>query len=85
MVIINSKMVTNKNVCKIKQSILYLIFSLSEFINTISMIFADIAFVTIVDRPSIMLIISSQIITESSTILFKYLLFSQIHVLGFQL
>ena len=43
----------------------------------------DIVFVKIVDTPSIMLIISSQTITESSTILIKYLLFS--HVLGFQL
>ena len=66
-------MITNK----IWQSILYLTFLLSEFVDT----FADIVFATFVDTIYITYIISSHTIFESSTILFKYLSFSQIHVL----
>ena len=41
--------------------------------------------VTFVDALSTTFIISSHTITESSTILSKYLLYSQIHAPGFQL
>ena len=84
----NSNMITNKTnkiVCRIKQSILYLTFLPSEFIEAVLTTFADIILVTIVDTISITYIISSNLIFESSTILFRYLLLSQIHVPGFQL
>ena len=42
-------------------------------------------FVSLVDTLSVTLIISSHAITESSEICFKYLPFSQVHVLGLQL
>ena len=42
-------------------------------------------FVFFVDKLSIAITISSDSVTEVSQTLFKYLLFSQIHVLGFQL
>ena len=47
--------------------------------------FVAIIFVIFVDTISITVIISSHMITEVSSILFKDLLFSQIHVLEFQL
>ena len=47
--------------------------------------FIAIVFVIYTDSISITDLISSQVITEVSEILFKYLSFSQIHVLGFQL
>ena len=46
--------------------------------------FVAIVFVIFVDTISITVIISSHSITEVSGILFNYLPFSQIHVLGFQ-
>ena len=55
----------------------------SEFIGIVLVTIADMVFITSVDALFVMLIISSHTITESSTILFKYLMFSQIHVLGF--
>ena len=69
-----------------QQSILYLTFLSLDFIDTVLVtvvdivfvIFVSIVFVTLVDTLSIT-------ITEASVILFKYLTFSQIHVLGFQL
>ena len=78
-------MVTNKNVRKLKQSILYLTFLSSDFFDTIHVAFVDTVFVTFVDTLSVTFIISSHSITELSAILFQYLLFPQIHVLGFQL
>ena len=74
-------MITNKTVCKIYQSILYLTFLLLQFIDA----FLAIVSVIFVDTISITDILSSHAITEVSVILFKYLLFAQIHVLGSQL
>ena len=74
-------MITNKNVCKIYQSILYLTFSLLQFIDA----FVAIGSVIFVDTVSITDIISSHAITEVSVILFKFLLSAQIHFLGLQL
>ena len=71
-------MIANKTVCKIKQP---LIFLLLQYIDT----FVAIVSVFFVDTISVTDIISSHSITEVSAIIFKYLLFSQIHVLGFQL
>ena len=70
-----------KTVCKIKQSILHLTFLSSDFIDT----FVAIVFVIFVYKISITDIISSHMITEVSAILLKYLSFSLMHVLGFQL
>ena len=63
---------------------LYITFLLSAFIDTKLITFVGIVFVTFNATISINFIISSHITTKSSTMLFKYLLFSQIHVLGFQ-
>ena len=60
-------------------------FSLSEFIDAVLLTFFWAAFVTFIDILSATFSISSHTITESSAILFKYLLHLQIHVLGFQL
>ena len=57
------------------------IFLLSEFIDT----FVAIVIVIFVDTISITDIILSQVITEVSAILFKYLSFLQVFVLGFEL
>ena len=56
-----------------------LLFLPSEFVDT----FVDIVFATFIDTISITYTISSHAI-ESSTTLFGYLLFLQIHVLGFK-
>ena len=64
-----------------KSKILYFIFSLLQFIDT----FVAIVFVCFTYTISITYIISSHTIFESSTNLFKYLSFSQMYVLGFQL
>ena len=74
-------MIANKTVCKIQQSIFYLTFLICQFINT----FVALVFAIFVDTISITDIGSSHAITEVSAILFRYLLFSQIHALGFQL
>ena len=66
------------------EAISYL-FLLWQFTEAVLVTFVDMVFVIFVDRISITYIISSHSITEVSPILFKYLLFSQIHVLGFQL
>ena len=60
-------------------------FSLRQFIEAVVVTFVFILFVIFVDTISITVIFSSHLITEVSAILFKYLLLSQIHVLGFQL
>ena len=87
----NSNMITNKKVSKIKQFILYLNFSWSEFIDTVLPTFVDIlfalfvciGFVTFVDTLSVAFIIyHTQLLKYQQYLL---LLFSQIHVLGFQL
>ena len=45
----NSYMFTNKVMCKIKQSILYLTFSSSEFIDTVLVVFFDRVFAIFID------------------------------------
>ena len=83
-------MITNKTVCKIQQSLTFL---QQQFIDAVVVTFVamvlifvvTIAFVFYVDTISITITISSHLVTEVSATLFKYLLFSQIYVLGFQL
>ena len=48
------------------------------------MTFIDIVFVQFVDTLSVPFLISTHVITELSTILFKYTPLSQVSVLGFQ-
>ena len=69
-------MITNKTVYEIKQ---YLTILSSEFIDT----FVFIVFVILVDKLSITDVISSHVITEVSAILFNYLLFSQMQMVGY--
>ena len=69
-------MITNKTVYEIKQ---YLTILSLEFIDT----FVVIVFVIFVDKLSITDVISSHVITEVSAILFNYLLFSQMQMLGY--
>ena len=61
-------------------SLIFYPFTMKSFIT-----FFAIAFVFFVDAMSITDRISSHAITEESAILFKCLLFSQIHLLGFKL
>ena len=60
MTLINSTMVTNKNLCKIYQSILNLTFLLSEFIDTELITFIGTVFVTFVNALSVTFLISSK-------------------------
>ena len=73
-------MITNETICKIKQSLTFL---LCEFIETVLVTFTAIVFVFFVAVVSIKIIISSHSVPEVSVILFKYFLFSKIYVLGF--
>ena len=68
----NSNMIANKNVYKIQQFIL--------FVTSV-----DIIFVTFIDTLSVTFIISFHTVTELSITLFKYLLFTKVHALRFQL
>ena len=81
-VIINSNTITNKTVCKIFYFSLLLLYYdslLKQYLFT----FGAIVLVFSVNTISIITItISSHLVTEVSATLFKYLLFSQIHVLG---
>ena len=61
-----------------------LTFLLWLFIEAVLVTFFAIAFVFFVDTISMTVIILSHSITEVSALPFKYLLFSQIYVLGFQ-
>ena len=93
----NSNMITNKDVCKIQQSIFYLLSSLDflslEYIDTVLVIFVEIVlgifvgivFVTFVNTLPVAFTISLHTIPDLSGVLFKYLPFSQIHELGSQL
>ena len=86
MITINNKhIITNKIVCIWQLFFSYVTFLSSEFIETVLVTFFDVVFVAFVDMLLATFIISSLAITALSTTLFKYLLFSQIHVLGFQL
>ena len=70
MTIIINYMVTNKSVCKIYHSIMYINFLSSKFIDAV---FATV-FGTVFSEFAlpVTLIISSHTINESATILFKY-------------
>ena len=72
--IMNSNIITNKTVRKIQEILLHYFLS-SVFIDTVFFTLFNIVFVTF--------IISSSTIIKSSRILFKYVPFSQVHVLGF--
>ena len=72
--IINISIVINKTVSKIWK------FSILQ-VNLFSLKFVGIVFVGVVFVTSL---ISSHLIAKSLIVLFKYLQFSQIHVLGFQ-
>ena len=50
MEIMSSNMITNKIVCKIKQSILYVTFLSSEFISTVLVTFVDAPSATFIDN-----------------------------------
>ena len=50
MEIMSSNMITNKIVCKIKQSILYITFLSSEFISTVLVTFVDASSVRFIDH-----------------------------------
>ena len=80
----NSNKLPNKNVCKIQEFIIYLTFCI-RIIDTVFVKFTNTEFVTFLDTLHMTRKVSSQPIIELSAILFKYLLSSQIHVLGFQL
>ena len=67
------------------QNITISYFLLRKFIKAVLKAFVDIIFVFFVDILSIPIIISSHFVNEVTVTLFKYLLFSQIHVLGFQI
>ena len=75
-------MITNETVCKIYQSLTFLLWQL---ITVVLVTFVAIVFVVFVVTLSITIIISSHSVTEVSSILFKYSLFSQKLVLRFQL
>ena len=81
----NSNMITNKTICRIYQSILYLLFLSSKIIEAVLVTFVDIVFATFVDTIFITCLISSHGLTEVSAIVTRYLSFSQIHVLGLKL
>ena len=70
-------MIAGKIVCKTKQS---LAFILLQFIEAVLVTFVPIVF--LVDTLFITIIISSHLAID---VLFKYLLFSKMHVLGIQL
>ena len=58
---------------------------LATFVDIVFVIFAGIVFVTFVDTLSVTFIILSHTIAEVSAMFFKYLPFSQVYVLRFQL
>ena len=58
---------------------------LVTFVDIVFIIFVDMLFVTFVGTLSVAFIISSQKFKGVSAILLKYLQFSQMHVLGFQI
>ena len=75
-------MIANKTVCKIYQCLTFL---LCQFIEAALVTFVAIVFVFFASKLSKAITISSQSVTEVPVKLFRYLLFSQTHVLGFQL
>ena len=75
-------MIDNKTVWKINQSLAFLLW---KFIEAVLVTFVAVVFGFFVDILSIAIIISAHSVTEVSAIFFKYLLFSQIYVLEFQL
>ena len=75
-------MIANKTACKIYQSLTFL---LRQVIEAVLVTFVVIVFVFFIDKLFITIIISSHFVNEVSATPFKYFLFSQIHVIGFQL
>ena len=75
-------MIGNKTEYQIQQSLTSLLW---QFVEEVCLTFVAIVFAIFVDTISKTDIISSHVITEVSAILFKYLLFSKTHELGFQL
>ena len=61
------------------------VFKICEFIKAVLVTFLVIVFTFFVDKSRITITISSHLVTEVSATLFKYLLFSQIHLLGLKL
>ena len=83
-------MIANKTVCEIKQSLTFLLPQLIEavLIKFVAIVFIILSYNTVqyvYHTIFIKFIISPHSINEVSAILFKNLLLSQIHVLGFQL
>ena len=58
---------------------------LVTFVDIVFVKFVEIVFVTFIDTLSAAFTILSKALTKVSVLLFKYLLFSQIHVLGIKL
>ena len=87
----NSNMITNNKVCKKNNQFYLLLFYhqklLAEYLSHLAvfMTFVGIVFVTFVNTLSVTFAILLHTITDSSAIPFRYLLFSQICVLGFRL
>ena len=75
-------MIAKKTMYKTYQSLTFLLW---QFVEEVFLTFVAIVFVIYVVTISITDIISSHVITEISAILFRYLPFSQIRVLEFQL
>ena len=62
-----------------------LTFLLWKFIEAVLVAFVPIVFLFFVNRLFIIITISSHSFTEALETFFKYLLFSEMHMLGFQL
>ena len=60
MEIMSSNMITNKIVCKIKQSILYITFLSSEFISTVLVTFVDAPSLKFIDHEIRQILFSNQ-------------------------
>ena len=78
-------MIANKSLCKVCQSLTFLMRHFIETVLKTFSIFVPIMFVFFVDTLSILVITSLHSVIEVSAILFKYSLFLQIHPPGFQL
>ena len=77
--------ITNKIVRTRKLLFSHVVFLSLGFTEIVLLTFVGKVCVTFIDKLSLTFIISSSTITNVSEILFKYLLFSEIHVLAFQL
>ena len=75
-------MINNKTLCKIEQSLTFLLW---QFIEAVLIKFVAIVSLFFAYAISVKVKILPHSLTEVSAIPFKYLLFSQIHVLGFKI